>query len=64
MTAVVVRFPPRHLAAVWILPLAESGWLVLHGSCGWLHGDYDDAIADAQWLARNSGLQIRQGARA
>jgi hypothetical protein len=52
------------MAAIWILPLAESGWLVLHGARGWLHGDYGDAIADAQWLARNAGLPIRQGARA
>lgn len=65
MTAVtVVRFPPRRLAAIWILPLSESGWLVLHGAHGWLHGNYRDAIADAQWLAHNSGLRIRQGARA
>ena len=64
MTSTVVRFPPRRLAAVWILPLAESGWLVLHGANGWLHGNYGDALADAQWLARNSGLKIRHGARA
>jgi hypothetical protein len=64
MTAAVVRFPPRRMAAIWILPLAESGWLVLHGAHGWLHGDYGDAIADAKWLARNAGLPIRQGARA
>jgi hypothetical protein len=64
MTPAVVRFPARRMAAIWILPLAESGWLVLHGARGWLHGDYGDAIADAQWLARNAGLPIRQGARA
>ena len=63
MTAVVVRFPPRRLRAIWILPLAESGcWLVLHGAHGWLHGDYNDALEDAQWLARNTGgLPIRRG---
>lgn len=60
MTAAVVRFPPRRLAAVWILPLAESGWLVLHGAHGWIHGDYGDACADAQWLARNCGLPVRE----
>jgi hypothetical protein len=58
----VVRFPLRYLAAIWILPLREFGWLVLHGAHGWLHGDYDAAIADAEWLAHNSGLPIRWGA--
>jgi hypothetical protein len=62
VTATVVRFPPRRLAAVWILPLAESGWLVLLGSQGWLHGGYDDAIADAAWLGRNTGLPTRRAA--
>jgi hypothetical protein len=64
MTAPVIRFPARRMRAIWILPLAESGWLVLHGSHGWLHGHYGDAIADAKWLAHNAGLPIRQGARA
>jgi hypothetical protein len=61
---VVRYFPPRHLRAIWILPLAESGWLVLHGSRGWLHGDYAAAIDDAAWLAANTGLPIRRGATA
>ena len=52
MTVAIIRFPPRRLAAVWILPL-ESGWLVLHGAHGWLHGDYRDALTDAEWLAAN-----------
>jgi hypothetical protein len=65
MTAAVVPFPPRRLRAICILPLREAaGWLVLHGAIGWLHGDYSDAIADAQWLAKNTGLPIRYGARA
>jgi hypothetical protein len=50
------------LAAVWILPLPDS-WLVLLGEQGWLHGDYGDAFADAQWLSANGGLPIRMGAR-
>jgi hypothetical protein len=61
MTSDVIRFPPRRFAAVWILPLAESGWLVLLGANGWLHGDYGDALKDAQWLARNTGLPVRRG---
>jgi hypothetical protein len=62
MTARVVPFPPRRLAAVWILPLRDSGWLVLVGSSGWLHADYDAAIEDAKWLSRNVGLPIRRRA--
>ena len=61
MTVAIIRFPPRRLAAVWILPLAESGWLVLLGANGWLHGNYGDAIADARWLSRNTGLPVRRG---
>jgi hypothetical protein len=60
MTFAVVRFPPRRLAAVWILPIAESGWLVLHGAHGWIHGDYDEALEDAHWLSHNSGLPLRE----
>jgi hypothetical protein len=63
VTAPIVRFPPRRLAAVWILPLAESGWLLLVAH-GWLHGSYSAALEDTEWLAQFSGLQIRQGARA
>jgi hypothetical protein len=60
----VIRFPPRHLRAVWILPLRGGvGWLVLNGSAGWLHGSYDAAVADAKWLSSNVGLPIRMGAR-
>jgi hypothetical protein len=62
MTAAVVRFPPRHLRAVWVLPLAESGWLVLLGATGWLYGNYRNAIEDAQWLARNLGFPIQEAA--
>ena len=62
MTAAVVRFPLHRLRAIWVLPLAELGWLVLHGAHGWLHGDYGDAIADAQWLAANLGFPIWEAA--
>jgi hypothetical protein len=60
----VVPFPPRRLRAIWILPLREAGWLVLLGSQAWLHGSHSDALEDAVWLARNTGLQIRRGATA
>jgi hypothetical protein len=58
MTARVVRFPPRRMAAVWMLPLPDS-WLVLHGDHAWLHGDRRSALADAHWLGLNLGLPVR-----
>jgi hypothetical protein len=61
MSARIIRFPPRRLSAIWILPLGEWGWLVPHGAHCWLHGNYDDAIEDAQWLSRNTGWPIRRG---
>jgi hypothetical protein len=60
----VIRFPLRRVGTILICRERNgSGWLVLHGSHGWLHGDYDAAIDDARWLAGNSGLPIRWGAR-
>jgi hypothetical protein len=56
----IIRFPPRRSAAVWLLKAREGGWLVLVRGHGWIHGDYDDAIADARWLARNLGFPIRE----
>jgi hypothetical protein len=55
----IIRFPPRRSAAVWILN-DEGAWLVLAGSNGWLHGDRSAAFEDAQWLARNLQLPIRE----
>ena len=60
MTAAVVRFPARRVAAVWLLQATEGGWLVLARDHGWLHGDRRSALADAQWLAWNLGLSIRE----
>jgi hypothetical protein len=60
MTARILRFPPRHLAAVWILPLRDSGWLVLARDHGWIHGDRRAALRDARWLAWNLGLPMRE----
>jgi hypothetical protein len=60
----VTPFPPRRLRAVWILPLrGDTGWLVLVGSHGWLHGSFIDAVDDAKWLSTNVDLPIRYGAR-
>jgi hypothetical protein len=62
MSARVIRFPPRRCAAVWILR-DDGAWLVVAGSSGWLYGDRRAAIRDAQWLARNLNLPIRDGGR-
>ena len=57
----VIRFPARRASCVWVV-LDGDGWLVLAGSHGWAHGDYDAALADARWLARNLNLPIRSAA--
>jgi hypothetical protein len=54
----IVRFPPLRSAVIWVLQ-DEGAWLVLVGSNGWLHGDQNSAITDAQRLAENYGLPIR-----
>jgi hypothetical protein len=54
----VIRFPGRHIACVWLLR-EGVGFLVLARGHGWLHGSRSEAIADAQWLAANLGLPIR-----
>ena len=59
----VLRFPLRRVGAILICRERNGGgWLVLHGSNGWLHGDRDGARADAIWLARNLGCPIREAA--
>jgi hypothetical protein len=56
----VLRFPPRRLAAVFLLATAD-GWLVLAPrGHGWLHGSLSAARADARWLSDNFGLPIRE----
>jgi len=55
----VVRFPARRAACVWLIRQSET-WLVLARGHGWLHGRYQDALADAYWLARNLGVAVRQ----
>jgi hypothetical protein len=61
MPADIIRFPQRRRTAVFIV-VDDDGWLVLAGSHGWLHGDYDAALTDARWLARNLALSIRSAA--
>ena len=60
MSAHIIRFPARNAAAIFISEAAEGGWLVLARDHGWLHGDRRSAIADAQWLAWNLGLPVRE----
>jgi hypothetical protein len=60
MTGVVVRFPWRRAAAVWLLQASEGGWLVLARRHGWLHGSRSDGLEDARSLARNLGFPIRE----
>jgi hypothetical protein len=60
MTARVIRFLGRHAAVVWLLQATEGGWLVLARGHGWLHGSRDEALRDADWLARNFGFAVRE----
>jgi hypothetical protein len=61
MTSVVVRFPPRRMAAVFICEeRSGDAWLVIAGSHAWLHGDRRSALADAYWLSSNLGLPVRE----
>lgn len=64
MSAQIERLPPRRAAVIWLLRETSGGWLVLAREHGWLHGEYDDALDDARWLARNLGLPIRLRAAA
>ena len=58
--ATIIRFPSRRSAAVWLLPAHEGGWLVVARGHGSLHGDQTTAREDAQWLAQNLDLPIRE----
>jgi hypothetical protein len=62
MTSAVVRFPPRRLAAVFVCPeRAGEGWLAIAGSNGWLHGERNEALETARWLASNlGGVPVRE----
>jgi hypothetical protein len=58
MTAQIIRFPTQ---GVVIRKAPEGGWLVLgERGNGWLHGDRRSAVADAQWLAWNLKLPVRE----
>jgi hypothetical protein len=61
MTAHILRFPLRRIGAILVCREHNAdGWLVLHGSHGWLHGERRAALADAHWLRWNLGLPIRE----
>jgi hypothetical protein len=60
----VIRFPARHAAVVWIAREADA-WLVLAPrGHGWLHGCYQDALTDANWLSENLGFVVRRASTA
>jgi hypothetical protein len=54
----VIPFPPRGPFAVRIIRKAEA-WLVLCRDHGWLHGDYQQAKAEAHELARGFGVAVQ-----
>jgi len=59
MSSDLVRLDPRRVARVWIVREGPA-WLVLARGHGWLHGDYNAALADALWLSKNLGLAVRR----
>jgi hypothetical protein len=61
MSGGVLRFPLRQTGAILICKERDgAGWLVCARNHGWLHGDRRSALADAQWLANNFGLPVRE----
>jgi hypothetical protein len=57
----VIRFPLRRIGAVLVLKDRDGdGWLALCGSNGWLFGWRAEACREARWLARNTGLPVRE----
>ena len=58
MTSRIFRFPMRNVAAIFVTPAHEGGWLVAARDHGWLHGDLRAAFRDARWLSRNLDFQI------
>lgn len=55
----VLRFPMRHCAAVFLVREALGGWLVLLHEHGWAFGSRQEAVAEAQELARLLNLPLR-----
>jgi hypothetical protein len=54
----VIRFPAKRWC-VWVTQARDDGTcLVLAGNHGWAHPDYQNALDDARWLARNFNLPI------
>jgi hypothetical protein len=54
----IYRFPDRARTAILVVH-DDDGWLVLAAGHGWLHGDRDEALRDARWLAANYGRPVR-----
>lgn len=57
MTAQIIPFPPRGPFEVAVSSAAD-GWLVVCRSHGWLHGDQQQAIRDAQFVAETFGVAV------
>jgi hypothetical protein len=61
MTAAVIPFPPRRLAAVFICTERDGdGWLAIAGAHGWLCGSLNEARSVARWLSHSLGLPVRE----
>jgi hypothetical protein len=55
------RIPRRRVAILIVRERGRGGgWLCLAGSHGWLFGSLREARHEAQWLARNLAVPIRE----
>ena len=57
----ILRFPLRRTGSILIVrKRGGDGWIVLARKDGWSFGSRADAMAEAQWIARNLGLPVRE----
>ena len=59
MTARVIHFPARQSHAIWVTR-EDTAWLVCARGHGWLFGCRAQALAAADWLADNLGVEVRE----
>jgi hypothetical protein len=62
MTGNLIRFPIRTISAVLVCKArgSDDEWLAIAGAHGWSFGSLAEARVEAHWLARNTGLPVRE----
>jgi hypothetical protein len=60
-SATIVRFPPRRAAAIFVCKERNSDeWLAIARGHGWSFSSRAEALNEAEWLACNLALPIRE----